>query len=330
MTRATQSATERQAGPRRACGPRRKPEYARVWRGQVERHGGVLLVEEVVKAGMPKGAVYRKLREESWQRLLPGAYAEPGEGELRKRIYAIQHRYPALVASHRSAAALQGLDLLADQLEVTAPVSGDRRGRVAGVRVYTLPLESAEVLRLENGLRVTSPARTVADLLRDVPPEEAVVAADCALRRGLATAGAVLEAVRSDRRRRGEDRALRALAVVDHRAQSPAESLARVRMREAGLRPECQVELRPADGKVLRGDFLFRGAGLLVEIEGYTYHGSRLAHQRDTHRFNQLSICAEVRRVLRFTAQDVMRRPQRMVRTIERALRELEGGGRPG
>lgn len=61
-------------------------------------------------------------------------------------------------------------------------------------------------------------------------------------------------------------------------------------------------------------DFFFRAQGVVVEREGYRWHGSRAQHQRDTARFNDLMSCAEVRRILRFTASDVYRRPGAMIR----------------
>lgn len=310
----------------RGSGRARHGRHDGIWLRQIERHGGVAFVDELVGAGMPRGAVYRRLRTEGWQQLLPGAYADPrASGALRKRMYAIQHRYPALVASHRSAAALLGIAVLDHDLELTRIGKGG--SQVAGAKVHLLSLSEKEVTHLEYGLRVTSPLRTVADLLRGAPLVEAVVAADSALRQRLVTFGGLLEAARAEGGRRGEERALRALAAVDPAAQSVAESAARVRIREAGLRPECQAELRAVNGRLLRADFLFRAAGLVVEIEGYPYHGTRWAHQQDAHRFNQLSMCAGVRRILRFTARDALSRPQWMIRTIEQALGELETGG---
>lgn len=98
------------------------------------------------------------------------------------------------------------------------------------------------------------------------------------------------------------------------------ETVARLRIRDAGLFPESQPMLRTVAGPPLRPDFLFRAEGLAVEVEGYAFHGTRRAHERDVARFNALQSCPEIRRALRFTAGEVFRRPDRMTATIRAAL----------
>ncbi|MEU9704643.1 hypothetical protein [Streptomyces sp. NPDC047981] len=123
--------------------------------------------------------------------------------------------------------------------------------------------------------------------------------------------------------RPGAALARRWLKFADPACGSPAETVARLHMRDAGLRPESQPLLGSRSGRRLRPDFLFRRAGLAVEIEGYAYHGTRQAHDRDVRRYNDLADCPEVRRVLRFTAQDVFRRPDAVVATIRATLGHL-------
>jgi hypothetical protein len=105
---------------------------------------------------------------------------------------------------------------------------------------------------------------------------------------------------------RGTHRARRWAGMTCVVAGSPAETVARLRMNDAGLYPEAQVRLVAPTGRVAYPDFLFRASGLVVEIEGYRWHGSRAQHQRDTTRFNDLSACPEVRRILRFTAAECL------------------------
>ncbi|MEV8558155.1 hypothetical protein AB0478_17200 [Streptomyces sp. NPDC051917] len=121
----------------------------------------------------------------------------------------------------------------------------------------------------------------------------------------------------------GSARARDWLRIVDLRAGSPAETVARLRMLDAGLRPETQAEVRTPDGRRRYLDFLFRPEGLAVEIEGYAYHGTRDAHRRDIARFNQVLQCPEVRSLLRFSAEDVFHRVEWVVREVERTLAAL-------
>ncbi|MEU1318531.1 endonuclease domain-containing protein [Streptomyces tibetensis] len=121
----------------------------------------------------------------------------------------------------------------------------------------------------------------------------------------------------------GSARARRRLELCDPQAGSPAETIARLRMADTGLRPESQVELFTPAGRRVVLDFLFRREGLAVEIEGYAYHGTREAHRRDVSRFNQVIQCPEVRSLLRFTAQDVFHHPDEMIAEIRAALLAL-------
>ncbi|WP_405654220.1 endonuclease domain-containing protein [Streptomyces sp. NBC_01386] len=70
----------------------------------------------------------------------------------------------------------------------------------------------------------------------------------------------------------------------------------------------------------MRPDFFFVRDGVVVEIEGYAFHGTREAHRRDVERFNDLQMCPEVRLILRFTAHEVFDDSARMVARIRHAL----------
>ncbi|MER7945951.1 hypothetical protein ABTY59_01000 [Streptomyces sp. NPDC096079] len=295
--------------------------------------GGVLLTVWAVAAGWPPGRLAGRLRRDGWQRICRGAWAAPGrEVDWRLRATALQFLRPELVCSHTTAARLHRIDVLDGQstperLHFTAPrPAGPARGD--GIRIHTTAFLTDRDRALRRGLRTTTPARTVGDLIRaSATREQAVVVADSALGRR-AVEGVRREAlVRYEELvaelaapRRGAARARTWLPLAEPASGSPAETVARLRMGDAGLVPECQPVLHTADGRPLRPDFLFRTAGLAVEVEGYAFHGTRRAHERDVARFNALQSCPEVRRVLRFTAREVFHRPDRMTATIRAAL----------
>ncbi|MEU9999000.1 hypothetical protein [Streptomyces sp. NPDC050848] len=324
-------------------------ELARVARG------GVLLTEWAYGAGWTPGRVGRRLRAEGWQPICRGAWAAPGKDvDWRVRARAHQLMHPAWVCSHATAASLHRIEVLGGRGEgvgvgVGPPVGPDGQPEVLdftvrrplssrtgeGVRVHSTEFLADGDCVMRGGLRATGPARTVGDLIRSCGTRErAVVVADSALSR---------RTVRGVRReplvhhgdlaaelavpRPGAARARRWLRLADPACGSPAETVARLHMRDAGLRPESQPLLRSRSGRTLRPDFLFRTVGLAVEIEGYAFHGTRQAHDHDIRRFNDLADCPEVRRVLRFTARDVFRRPDAVVATIRAVLGHLEAGG---
>ncbi|WP_329621412.1 endonuclease domain-containing protein [Streptomyces sp. NBC_01255] len=295
--------------------------------------GGVLLTVWAVAAGWPRGRLARRLRRDGWQGICRGAWAVPGkEVDWRVRATALQLLRPELVCSHGTAARLHRIELLSGAvapafLDFTAPATS-RSTHDALIRIRSTSSLTDKDCAIRRGLRVTTPARTVGDLIRSCGSrEEAVVAADSALARR-AVGGVRREplvryedlAAELAVPRPGGPRARAWLCLTEPASGSPAESVARLRIRDAALFPESQPLLRTAEGRALRPDFLFREAGLAVEVEGYAFHGTRRAHERDVARFNELQSCPEVRRVLRFTARDVFSRPDHVIATIRSAL----------
>ncbi|MFE7551106.1 hypothetical protein [Streptomyces gardneri] len=299
--------------------------------------GGVLLTVWALAAGWPRGRLAGRLLRDGWQGICRGAWAVPGkEVDWRVRATALQFLRPELVCSHGTAARLHRIELLggtADPLflNFTAPAAS-RSTRDSLIRIHATTSLTDGDCAVRRGLRVTTPARTVGDLIRSCGSrEEAVVAADSALARRV-VGGVRREAlVRYEdlaaelaAPRAGGPRARAWLPLAEAASGSPAETVARLRMRDAGLRPESQPPLCASEGgRTLRPDFLFREAGLAVEVEGYAFHGTRRAHERDVARFNALQSCPEVRRVLRFTAREVFTAPDRMTATIRAALASL-------
>ncbi|MGW0548365.1 hypothetical protein [Streptomyces altiplanensis] len=286
--------------------------------------GGVLLTAQARAAGWPARRLNRRLRTEGWTRIINGAWCAPGRAvDEGVRLLALQLTGPERVASHRSAAAVHGIELLRTEVELTAP-----RGvnRPASVRVHHLPLHPHEVVTVR-GLRVTTVVRTLGDLLRAGPRDEALVAVDSALTwrtvRGrrvppLTDEGRLAVELRGSRA--GTARGREWLGLADARCGSPAETIARLRMHDGGLHPQSQVELRTPSGRLCRPDFFFRREGVVVEIEGYAFHGTRDAHRRDIQRFNDLAACPEVRVILRFTALQVFHQPESMLAAIRQQL----------
>ncbi|MFC8951896.1 hypothetical protein ACFT8P_04510 [Streptomyces sp. NPDC057101] len=151
--------------------------------------GGVLLTVWAVAAGWPPGRLAGRLRREGWQRICRGAWAVPGkEVDWRVRATALQLLRPELVCSHGTAAGLHRIERLGaaewiDLLEFTAlrPARSTRGDRIR-VRATAHLTDRDRTTR--RGLRTTTPARTVGDLIRGCAGrEEAVVTADSALAR---------------------------------------------------------------------------------------------------------------------------------------------------
>src|SRR5437899_7114668 len=109
--------------------------------------------------------------------------------DLRAQSLALVIPYACAVA-RRAAAWLHGVDANAigdrsePSLEIVVP-TGATPPRWPGIRAYAAPLGSADV-EVVHGVKVTTPVRTAADLLRTLPRADALAAVDSMLHAGLA------------------------------------------------------------------------------------------------------------------------------------------------
>jgi very-short-patch-repair endonuclease len=71
-------------------------------------------------------------------------------------------------------------------------------------------------------------------------------------------------------------------------------------------------------------DALWRAARLVVEVDGFEYHGTRAAFERDRARDADLQLAGF--RVLRVTAQRLSREPQAIASTIGSLIGVAVGG----
>ena len=229
---------------------------------------------------------------------------------------------PGAVASHRTAAALWGVEIpLQDRadrrVDLIVPAAGraeSRRDR----RIHRIALGAADVVR-RGSVPVTSPARTWRDLAGVLQPAALLAVTDQLLarwcdRRDLGTQ------LGHRPTGRGCARARAVLPVADPRAESPMESVLRWVLHEAGLpAPELQYVVRDSAGVFLgRADLAWPEHRLLVEFDGDA-HRERDVFVHDLRRQNKLIAAGWT--VLRFTAADVLGRPDEVVREIRRALR---------
>jgi very-short-patch-repair endonuclease len=153
---------------------------------------------------------------------------------------------------------------------------------------------------------VTSPVRTVIDCALCLPFDEALAVADSALRSGsvrpheLTDAAAVV-------RGHGAPRARRIAAAADGRAANPFESVLRaICLDIPGLDVTAQLQVT-GDGIWAVVDLADERMRLVIEAEGFEFHGTRRGLVRDCRRYTEITVLGWS--VLRFTWEDVMFRP---------------------
>jgi hypothetical protein len=189
-----------------------------------------------------------------------------------------------VVFSHVSAAVLHGLPLWATPLD---RVHGTRHRRSGAsisrhLHLHAAALDPDEIVVVD-GVLVTSIARTLADLARLLPFEQALVPADAALHRHRVTRAELDATLDRAARRPGNPAARRVLAFARPGADSPGESRSRLAIHRAGLPdPALQHEVRAPDGRVLgQVDFWWEEFDTAGEFDGRVKYGRALRPGQD-------------------------------------------------
>ncbi len=255
-----------------------------IWRAAAAQRRLVHLCQ-LRAAGFRSSAIGRLISKGVLVPVLPRVHAFGGgplEPTARELAVILWLGHDAVI-SHRSAAWIWGLapDLGS---QVQATIIGRDARRHEGVTTHRVAELDSRDVRLRDGLPVTSPARTLIDLAgqretdddaitralsearvqRLVTDRELVAAmARCRTRGGVARLRAVLD--QHDERIHSRHAAERRLIKLIHRARLPTpEANARVLGHEV--------------------DLLWRAEKLVVEMDGWAFHGHRAAFERDRDR----------------------------------------------
>ena len=246
--------------------------------------------------GYSDGELRQLLRTGELTAVRRGSYlrgAPPDDAEARHAVAAraaLDHLGPGAACSHVTAAVLHGLPVWRTSLQRVHLTrrcgrSGSRAN--ARVHVHAAPLRPDETCVLSD-MPVTSLDRTLIDLARTVPFEEAVVMADAALRgepsrREPVAPAALSEALARAARWRGARAAGRAIAFADGRSASVGESRSRVAISLAGLpAPVLQWKVTDHTGQLIGyTDFGWPQLRTVGEFDGRIKYGRLLRPGQD-------------------------------------------------
>ena len=288
------------------------------------RQRGVVTRAQLVGLGFDPRAIDRRLAVGRLNRLHRGVYAlGPIAVPEAAEMAAVLACGEGAVLSHRSAAALWHLlpqPAKQGPIDVTVPRS--RSTHRPGIRIHRAgSLRPDEATKLR-GIPITTPARTLLDLAAIVTLRELEQATAQALARSLARRSALLSLVAGHRGRSGT-RSLRALLDAHERpalTRSEAEERLLAVIRKAQLpTPDVNVRLGPYEV-----DFLWRDAGLVVEVDGFAFHSDRVRFEADRRRDGELA--ARGFTVIRVTWRQIAEEPEAVLARLARALaRSTEG-----
>jgi hypothetical protein len=166
---------------------------------------------------------------------------------------------------------------------------------------------------------VTTALRTAFDLARHLDLTDAVAAVDAMLTRRWITITKLAEYAAKRPGWSGAPRVRRVLELSLPGAESPMESRVRLLLVLAGLPiPVPQYKIRDSAGRLLaRLDLAYPELRLAIEYDG-DHHRERDQFRRDLARLNRLRLLGWT--VLQFTADDVLRHPERVVNQVRAAI----------
>ena len=304
---------------------RRERHLIALARGQ---HGVVALFQ-LRQLGFSDSGARGRIASGRLQRVHSGVYSVGPAGLTRdgRWMAAVLAGGEDAFLSHRSAAALHGLiSTSRTAIDVTTLRNGGRSR--AGIRFHRTRLAAVDREVVE-GIPCTSVARTLLDVAADAPQPVVERACDQAeIRRVLDTSAVEALLVR----RWGQPGTKRLALALGTRPLGGQIAKSELEERFLALcgrgrlpRPEVNAWI-PLAGEEMKVDFLWRRERVVVEVDGFEFHRTRVAFRRDRRRDRVLRV--EGWQPLRFTWEDVTEYPTRVTEEL-RSILESQGSRSP-
>jgi very-short-patch-repair endonuclease len=289
------------------------------------QHGVVNRIQ-CLAAGLGPSAVDRRLRSGELARVLPGVYRLPGAPRTWRQSLMVALLWigePAVV-SHRAAAALWRIPRFEEEIvEVTGAKNICRISRI----VYHRTSAAASVVTID-GLRVTTPARTVVDLASVVSRRVLERALDDLLRRRLVSLESVVDEMGAigTKGRKGM-RTLRNVLRTRFGQGGPSHSemekrLFRILVAGGLPAPRKQHQVRRNGRLFAQFDCAYPSLMIAIEADSYRWHGTQTDWDRDRERDRILKLMGWW--ILRFSWQEVYFHPDYVVAEVRRAVEVVE------
>jgi len=276
---------------------------------------GVIARAQLLALGLSADAIGRRVRSGRLRPLHRGVYAV-GHLVLWREAHwlaATLARGARPVLSYVAAAAHWGSrPTAATYIDVTVPRAAARRR--PGLRVHRHASLLAEETTMHEAIPVTTPARTLLDLAATLPRravERAVDQAEVLRLFDLVALNATIEAHAA----RPGAPLLR--AVLEEHDAGTTVTRSELEERFLGLCSENGIDRPRVNSRIadLEVDFHWPDRRLVVEVDGYGFHGTRAAFERDRRR--DATLAAAGLRVLRFSHLQLTTRAEEVVRALQ-------------
>lgn len=281
------------------------------------RQHGAVTTAQLAACGISRRGVAHRVAHGRLTPLHRGVYLV-GTVDTRATtiIAAVLACGPDALASHDTAAELHGIRAgEPGRVDVTVPL-GSARSR-DGIRAHRGDVRPEEITVVE-GIRTTTVERTIRDLAASLSARELKRAIEEAQVRRKLDHSSLADAVDRAYGRRGAA-ALRAAAhAVSGRTDAITRSEAERRLMDlivAAALPRPRTNTRVGRFEV---DAFWPRERLVVEVDGFAFHGSRAAFERD--RVRDAELTARGLRVIRVTWRQIVDEPEAVVARIAAAL----------
>jgi very-short-patch-repair endonuclease len=280
------------------------------------RQDNVLSREQLIFLGVGRSAIARRLENGRWQRLHRSVYligpAPPTpRAKARAAIFACGE---GAVISHRTAGEMWGLMPPGGDVHVTVP--GRNPGHRRGVRIHRVNNLFPDEIVVRDGVALTSPARTICDIAgTESRSDTERVLAEARVQRMVTNRQLESVIVRAPTLKGSS--VIRGLLRAESETgytRSNAELRMKKLIRAAGL-------AQPLINAPLLGfsaDFLWPAEKLIVEVDGYRFHGHRSRFESDRRRDQRL--VAAGYRVIHVTWIQLRDHPISVIASLAQAL----------
>ncbi|MGZ5370758.1 hypothetical protein [Aeromicrobium sp.] len=253
--------------------------------------GHPFLAKNCRDAGMTSGQLYEARNEGAVRRILDRVFVDSGASDSRElRIEAMKLIAPEhAVVSDDWASWIYGVDTFAPSKRHSLTPSlvvphGQSRIRIDDLACRQALIKDEDILTIE-GLNITTPVRTTADLLRKKWRPHALSATDSMAHAELVTMEEVWDFVVDLKGYRGIRQARNLALLIEPRAASPGESWTRLRVIDAGFAiPEPQFEVVDRDGTTRYLDLAYPELMIAVEFDGAGFHTTESDKEHDRYR----------------------------------------------
>jgi very-short-patch-repair endonuclease len=279
------------------------------------RQNGAVSWAQLYALGVTEGEARHRVATGIWHRLHRGVYClgDPQLIPLVAESAALLAVGEGSLLSHHSAGAVWEICARPrDRVSVTL-VGRCVRAR-DGLSVRCLETLERDDISARRGLRLTAPARTIIDLAATLTASQLDPLLDAVLSRRLADEDAIRHALERVPDNHAGAATVRACLGQTGLTRSQAERRLRSLLKAAEL-PQPVANERIVG---LMVDFCWPEAKLILEVDGFRFHGGRAAFERDRRRDQRLAAAGF--QVIRITWRQLEEEPMAVLARLAQAL----------